>query len=124
MLRMGEAISERLADHLERVKSLEPVIRAHADQSERESRLAPPIVEALHQAGLFRIFLPGEMAGGDLTIPESLRFDASTGWNLGQEIERCWRDLHTLSQHVILGSGRYEVIGRIMLGLDPASPII
>jgi alkylation response protein AidB-like acyl-CoA dehydrogenase len=39
-------------------------------------------------------------------------------------IERCWRDLHTLSQHVILATTRYEVIGRILLGLDPASPII
>ena len=39
-------------------------------------------------------------------------------------IERCWRDLHTLSQHVILATTRYEVVGRILLGLDPGSPII
>jgi hypothetical protein len=39
-------------------------------------------------------------------------------------IERCWRDVHTLSQHVVLATTRYEVIGRILLGLDPASPII
>ena len=86
---MADAVSERVADYLERVKALEPVIREHADQSERESRLAPPIVEALHQAGLFRILLPRSMDGGELTIPESLRvfeavarLDASTGWNL------------------------------------------
>jgi len=86
---VGEAVSERLAGYLERVKALEPVIRAHADQSERESRLAAPIVEALHRSGLFRIFLPAGMGGGELTIPESLRvfeavarLDASTGWNL------------------------------------------
>jgi alkylation response protein AidB-like acyl-CoA dehydrogenase len=86
---VGEAVSERVAGYLERVKALEPVIRAHADQSERESRLAPAIAEALHQAGLFRILLPQSMGGGELTIPESLRvfeavarLDASTGWNL------------------------------------------
>jgi hypothetical protein len=39
-------------------------------------------------------------------------------------IERCWRDVHTLSQHVILATTRYEVVGRILLGLDPGSPII
>jgi alkylation response protein AidB-like acyl-CoA dehydrogenase len=39
-------------------------------------------------------------------------------------IERCWRDIHTISQHVILATSRYEVIGRILLGLDPGSPII
>jgi alkylation response protein AidB-like acyl-CoA dehydrogenase len=47
-----------------------------------------------------------------------------TGVQQGHEIERGWRDLHTMSQHVILGTGRYEVVGRIMLGLEPGSPII
>jgi alkylation response protein AidB-like acyl-CoA dehydrogenase len=42
----------------------------------------------------------------------------------GHVLERCWRDIHTMTQHVILGTTRYEVIGRIFLGLDPASPII
>ena len=40
------------------------------------------------------------------------------------DIERCWRDVHTITQHVILGAGRYEVVGRVMLGMDPGSPII
>ena len=42
----------------------------------------------------------------------------------GHALERCWRDIHTMTQHVILGSTRFEVIGRIFLGLDPGSPII
>jgi alkylation response protein AidB-like acyl-CoA dehydrogenase len=40
------------------------------------------------------------------------------------DIARCWRDVHTITQHVILGAARYEVIGRVMLGLDPGSPLI
>ena len=40
------------------------------------------------------------------------------------DIERCWRDVHAMSQHVILSTGRYEVVGRVMWGLDPGSPII
>lgn len=39
-------------------------------------------------------------------------------------IERCWRDIHTASQHVQLCSARFETVGRIMLGLDPGSPLI
>jgi alkylation response protein AidB-like acyl-CoA dehydrogenase len=39
-------------------------------------------------------------------------------------IERCWRDIHAVTQHVILSTGRFEVIGRVLLGLDPGSPII
>ena len=86
---MTEAAGGRLAGYLERIDRLAPLVREHAEQSEREARLAPPIVEALHDAGLFRIFLPARMGGGELTVPESLRvfeamarIDASTGWNL------------------------------------------
>jgi alkylation response protein AidB-like acyl-CoA dehydrogenase len=39
-------------------------------------------------------------------------------------LERCWRDMHTMTQHIILSSARYEIVGRVPLGLDPASPVI
>ncbi len=39
-------------------------------------------------------------------------------------IERCFRDAHTASQHVLMNSARFEIIGRVLLGLDPGSPII
>jgi alkylation response protein AidB-like acyl-CoA dehydrogenase len=39
-------------------------------------------------------------------------------------IQRCWRDIHTITQHVILNTARYEVVGRILFGLPPGSPII
>ena len=37
---------------------------------------------------------------------------------------RGWRDAHTASQHVLLSVGRVEVAGRLLLGLDPESPVI
>lgn len=40
------------------------------------------------------------------------------------EIERCWRDVHAMTQHVILSTGRFEVVGRVLWGLEPGSPII
>jgi len=39
-------------------------------------------------------------------------------------LERAWRDVHTASQHVLLSVGRVEVIGRLLLGLDPGSLVI
>jgi len=39
-------------------------------------------------------------------------------------IERCWRDVHTASQHVLLNIARFEVVGRVLFGLDPGSPVI
>ncbi len=39
-------------------------------------------------------------------------------------IERCWRDVHTASQHVLLNTARFGVIGRVLLGLPAGSPVI
>jgi len=37
----------------------------------------------------------------------------------GSPLERCWRDLHAVSQHFALSSAHFERIGKIRLGLDP-----
>jgi hypothetical protein len=50
----------------------------------------------------------------------------AAGMNAVQESsepDRCGRDVHTMTQHVILGTARYEIVGR-MMGLDPGLPIV
>jgi len=42
----------------------------------------------------------------------------------GSVLGRCWRDVHTLSQHVLLAPHRYNIAGRVFLGLDPGEPVI
>ncbi|HEY5170457.1 MAG TPA: hypothetical protein VIK54_01900, partial [Acidimicrobiia bacterium] len=39
-------------------------------------------------------------------------------------LDRCWRDVHTMTQHIILSPARFEIAGRVLLGLDPGSPLI
>lgn len=39
-------------------------------------------------------------------------------------LERCWRDLHTAAQHMQVQDGRWETAGRVLFGLDPASPLV
>jgi alkylation response protein AidB-like acyl-CoA dehydrogenase len=39
-------------------------------------------------------------------------------------LERVWRDVHTAAQHMHVQDGRWETVGRILLGLDPGSPLI
>ncbi len=39
-------------------------------------------------------------------------------------LERCWRDLHTAAQHQQVQHGRWETAGRVLFGLDPASPLV
>ena len=39
-------------------------------------------------------------------------------------LDRCWRDIHTMTQHLILSPARYEIAGRVLLGLEPGAPVI
>jgi alkylation response protein AidB-like acyl-CoA dehydrogenase len=39
-------------------------------------------------------------------------------------LDRCWRDVHTITQHIVLGTARFETAGRALLGLDPGGPVI
>ena len=47
-----------------------------------------------------------------------------SGVRVPSPLERGWRDAHTACQHVLLSAGRVEVAGRMLLGLDPESPVI
>ena len=78
-----------LVEALDRVDKMADVVRDGAAESERLGHLAPAVVDALHEAGLFRTFVPVEYGGLGLTIPEAVRvfervsaLDASTGWTL------------------------------------------
>jgi alkylation response protein AidB-like acyl-CoA dehydrogenase len=71
---------------LDVARSLEPLIREHA-QALEEGRIPPPLVEALYDAGVFKAMLPREVGGLEvepvewLTMIEELaRLNASVGW--------------------------------------------
>jgi indole-3-acetate monooxygenase len=77
------------AQCIERAHQLGPLIAEHAAESERLGQLASTVVDAFHDAGLFRALLPIAMGGFDLTIAQQCelaeqiaRFDGATGWNL------------------------------------------
>ncbi len=74
---------------VERAAALAALIRSHADESERERRLAAPVVEAFHDAALFRLQIPERFGGAGLDPVEALPVyeevaaaDGSAGWNL------------------------------------------
>ncbi len=75
----------------ERVRALVPLIAAHAAETERGRRIAPPVVEAMLEAGLFRMLLPRPFNGLETdpltfmaAIEEIAKADASTAWALCQ----------------------------------------
>lgn len=66
---------------------LADIIRAHADAGEQERRLSRPVVEALTEAGIFRLLTPRAFGGLEVdpatacrAVEELSRIDGSTGW--------------------------------------------
>ncbi|HKX09304.1 MAG TPA: acyl-CoA dehydrogenase family protein [Stellaceae bacterium] len=75
----------------ERVQALLPDIAAHTKETERERRIAAPLVAKMLDAGLFRMLLPRPFNGLEtdpLTFTAAIeaiaKADASTAWSLCQ----------------------------------------
>src|SRR5215469_15395056 len=75
----------------ERVQALLPDIAAYAAETERERRIAAPLVARMLEAGLFRMLLPRPFNGLETdpltfigAIEEIAKADASTAWSLCQ----------------------------------------
>jgi alkylation response protein AidB-like acyl-CoA dehydrogenase len=82
------------ADFVAAARALAPLIRDHADESERERRLAKPVVEAFAAAGLYRVAAPASVGGYETdpfvqieTIEAAAYADGASGWNLMIGIE-------------------------------------
>ena len=51
---------------LQLARDIAPVLRAEADQGEKDRRLTPAAVDALMQTGMYRLFRPKSLGGWDL----------------------------------------------------------
>jgi alkylation response protein AidB-like acyl-CoA dehydrogenase len=72
---------------LEAVRRLQPLLRQEAAAGEELGQLTPKVVDALHENGLFGMWLPAQLGGSELTPLQSLTVleelaygDASTAW--------------------------------------------
>jgi alkylation response protein AidB-like acyl-CoA dehydrogenase len=52
------------------------------------------------------------------------RLAGSSAMFQSSPLERCFRDLHTAAQHLQVQEGRWETTGRVLMGLDLASPLL
>jgi indole-3-acetate monooxygenase len=76
---------------LARARATAPVIAAAADEIEARCRLPPYVLDALHEAALFRMLLPRTVGGAEIepaTFVQVMEViaeaDASTAWCIGQ----------------------------------------
>ena len=80
------AVDEAL---LARARQLEPIIRQYADSTERERRVARPVLDGMREAGLFRMFTPRSLGGLEVdpisvarVTEEIAGFDSAAAWTL------------------------------------------
>lgn len=81
--------SAAIHDPVASARELLPLIRANADDTERERKLVTPVVDALRSSGLFALGLPASLGGLEAPIGTALRAieevayaDGATGWNV------------------------------------------
>lgn len=74
---------------LDRVRLIEPIIRAHAEYAERERRLHDAVVSTLREHGLYYLWRPKAFGGLEVdpmtafrVFEEVSRIDSAAGWNL------------------------------------------
>jgi alkylation response protein AidB-like acyl-CoA dehydrogenase len=87
-----DALTPRVDNpYLGQVAKLAPLIASSADDNERDRRLARPLMDALLDAGLFRLLLPRALDGAEVdpvTFVEVMeavaKIDGSTAWCLCQ----------------------------------------
>jgi len=90
-----------LSSLLDAVRQIEPLIREHATDAERERRLPDAIANAMRERGLYRLWRPEAFGGLEVdpmtafrVFEEISRIDSAAGWNLqlsaGVDVVGAW----------------------------------
>jgi indole-3-acetate monooxygenase len=81
---------KRVADFIDKVRTLAPLVKQHREALDRERRLTKPIFEALTEADLLRLWVPKLLGGPELSpldfmdvVEAASELDGSVGWIIG-----------------------------------------
>ena len=79
---------------IEAARHIAPVIRDHNEEAERERRLSRPVLDALYETGLLRMYTPRSLGGlavdpltRALVMEEIAGHDTAAGWTLSNPLD-------------------------------------
>src|SRR5262249_14620952 len=108
---------------LEAARHIAPVIRQHNGEAERERRLSRPVLDALYETGLLRMFTPRSLGGLEvdpitraLVVEEIASHDTAAGWTLENPLDwahLCARLPDEGAEEIYSGGGNIGVPARI-----------
>ena len=86
---MDQTVRPEAPECLTRARRLAEALAGAAEEVERTRRIPEPLMTRLHEARLFRMFVPRELGGDEvppddylLALEEVARHDASVAWNI------------------------------------------
>jgi alkylation response protein AidB-like acyl-CoA dehydrogenase len=87
----GTADEAGMVDWVGRAHALRPMLEAAAPRIDALRELPPDVLDALHDAGMFRLLVPKDLGGAELDLPTYVRVvealaqaDGSVAWCVGQ----------------------------------------
>jgi alkylation response protein AidB-like acyl-CoA dehydrogenase len=119
------------AGPVEAARALAPLIREHTQAIEAERRLPEPVVHALIEAGLFKLFVPKSLGGAEAdpvtftrVVEELSKADGAVGWCVtlagsyglfgGLLPEEAAREIFTDPGAIVAGSLRPQGVARVV----------
>jgi alkylation response protein AidB-like acyl-CoA dehydrogenase len=97
-------------------------LRATVDEAWETARSSGAIPAAQRAA----LRLAATEATARATHAVDLMYDAGGGTSIyaTSPLQRCFRDVHVVTQHAMVASSTYELTGRLLLGLDTDSAML
>jgi len=78
----------------------------------------------LHQRAIARLSVVNAAQAGMKAVDLCFEAAGSTALFLDHPLQRRHRDIHALGQHVVTAFPGYETVGRVLLGLEPDTPLL
>ncbi len=87
----GSTLIALTPDPIARARALVPLLRAAAGRIDADRELPPEVLDAMHEAGLFRLLIPRAYGGAELDpvtyvqcVEQIATGDASAAWCMNQ----------------------------------------